>query len=72
LVSAPALASLAMLGAVAALRPALGEVPAPVGLVLLVGAGALTYLAIMLLIGRRTMTRFFDVLRAGRKQRVPG
>jgi PST family polysaccharide transporter len=72
LVSAPAVASLAMLGAVAALRPALGDVPAPVGLALLVGAGAITYLALMSLIARSTVTRFFDVLRAGRKQRVPG
>ncbi len=69
LVSAPTFASLVMLGAVSAARPALSGLPTLVTLLGLMVVGALTYLVMMALIGRRTVERFFLMLRTARSMR---
>jgi polysaccharide transporter, PST family len=72
LVSAPTLASLGMLGAVAAARPALAGLPTIVTLGALVLVGAVSYLALMTLFGRRTVERFVGMLRSARSMRAAG
>ncbi len=72
LIGAPTFASLAMLGSVAAVRPALAGLPTLVILLCLIVVGALTYLIVMALIGRRTVERFFLVLRSARSMRPAG
>jgi PST family polysaccharide transporter len=72
LVSAPAAAALGMLGAVAAARPALVGLPTIVNLGLLILVGAVTYLALMALFGRRTIERFVGMLRSARSMRTLG
>jgi hypothetical protein len=59
-----------MLGAVSAARPALSGLPTLVTLLGLMVVGALTYLLMMALIGRRTVGRFFLMLRSARSMRA--
>jgi hypothetical protein len=72
LVSPPTFASLAMFGAVSAARHGLTGLPTLITLLCLVVVGALTYLAVMALIGRRTVERFFLMLRSARSMRAAG
>jgi O-antigen/teichoic acid export membrane protein len=72
LVSPPTFASLAMLGAVSAARHGLEGLPTLITLLCLIVVGALTYLAVMALIGRRTVERFFLMLRSARSMRAAG
>ena len=59
--------SLRMLGTVAAARPMLAGCSTIVSLGALVLVGALTYLALLALFGRRTVERFLGMLRAARR-----
>lgn len=72
LVSPPTFASLAMLGTVTAARHGLEGLPTLITLLCLIVVGALTYLAVMALIGRRTVERFFLMLRSARSMRAAG
>jgi O-antigen/teichoic acid export membrane protein len=72
LVSAPVAASLAVLGTIAAARPALAGLPTIVSLGVLIVVGALTYLALMAVLGRRTVERFLVMLRSARSMRAAG
>jgi PST family polysaccharide transporter len=69
LMGAPAFASLAMLGTVAAARHVLVGLPTLVLLVALCAVGALTYLALMALVARSTMGRMIEMLRSARSMR---
>jgi PST family polysaccharide transporter len=72
LVSAPTVAALGMLGTVAAARPVLSGLSTIVSLGALVLVGAVTYLALMTLFGRRTVERFLGILRSARSMRAAG
>lgn len=72
LVAPPTFAALAMLGAVSAARHALLGLPTLITLLCLVVVGAITYLAVMAVIGRRTVERFFLMLRSARSMRAAG
>ena len=72
LVSAPAVASLAMLGAVSAARQVLTGLPTLLLLAVLMLVGAVTYLALMSLIARSTVARFLGMLRTARSVPTAG
>ena len=72
LMGAPVLASLAMLGSVSATRPALSGLPTLVQLVALIAVGAVTYIALMAVLARGSMSRLLGVWRAARPMRPAG
>jgi hypothetical protein len=72
LISAPTIASLAMFGAVSAARHGLTGLPTLITLLCLIVVGALAYLVVMSIIGRRTVERFFLMLRSARSVRAAG